>query len=426
MIGLAISAISRTSYLIAVSLLLFFSSANAHEETPSIFTESNCMGSVKLPSGKPPVMTPSYPGGSVINIGDVTLPPINIQLPPAKRTIDVCGSGGNPDDVLKKAIANAQPGDRMVLCDREWKPIVINQKKGTAAEPIVITAENPAIDNGAAHIMGVLNIEDSENWIIDGLLFSDRAYMINVFPGSKNVQFSRNRLLDTSPSFANLGGYGLRVHGPRTEKITIVGNLFEGFFNHTISIKDRVASTYIVDNTIVGCGFECIDLGQVPDGFQGIRDMTCGVAIVTKNRIYGKNPGSPNGGVGIRTKNIAHVEITENTFSGFFRAIYHNTYGSVGKKHVQTGNSVLYPSPPLMPTQVIVKNNNFGSSGQIQLTGRGVANDKINITNNTGSVSCKIGNFSHQGGVEMQYMDKSKVYMGPPIVTQSGNSFTCH
>lgn len=34
----------------------------ASEETPSIFTESNCMGSVKMPGQKPTPMTPTFPG----------------------------------------------------------------------------------------------------------------------------------------------------------------------------------------------------------------------------------------------------------------------------------------------------------------------------------------------------------------------------
>src|SRR3954447_13820261 len=55
---------------------------------------------------------------------------------------------------------------------------------------------------------------------------------------------------------------GIRIHNAKN--IDIAGNHLDGLFNHVISLKERVASALIVDNTFDACGRTCIEAGQEP------------------------------------------------------------------------------------------------------------------------------------------------------------------
>lgn len=67
---------------VVLLILLYADAFAASEETPSIFTESNCMGSVKLPGKKPSPMTPIM-GEVDFNIPVLCLPPSGANLIPA-------------------------------------------------------------------------------------------------------------------------------------------------------------------------------------------------------------------------------------------------------------------------------------------------------------------------------------------------------
>jgi Periplasmic copper-binding protein (NosD) len=104
--------------------------------------------------------------------------------------------------------------------------------------------------------------------------------------------------------------YGIRIHNAKN--IDIVGNHLDGLFNHAISLKERVASALIVDNTFEACGRTCIEAGQEPTT-DASGDRSCGVALIARNRFSNvKKPESP---VVLLVKNIHTVIFRDNVFS---------------------------------------------------------------------------------------------------------------
>lgn len=351
----------------------------------------------------------------------LTPPGSTVTIPDALRTIQVC-----TDNALRTAISNAQAGDHIVLCEREWKTFRVENKHGTAANPIVIKAVKPATTGGkvrfsrTAGTSTVTTIEHSTHIIIDGMLAENPGYGFNILYGSKNITIYRNVLIEPDPFYTSKSGYGLRTHV--ADEVKVIGNVFRGFFNHSVSMKERTPHMYIIGNLFDGCGYECINLGQMPDGFQGIADMTSGIAIVKDNHFTGRQTQTGAGMNGVRVVNVQQAYIEDNTFEGTWKAQINVSYGSIGPKHVRP-TDILKPSGPKTLDVLQIKNNRFANSGKLELFGRGEANDIIDVTNNTGSPNCVIGGFSTQGGVG-GYL--GNVYQGPPIVRQSGNSFACN
>lgn len=400
----------RISFFVFLSLLPF--TVYATEETPSIFTENNCFGTT-IPIQKPPKFA-----DPPILWGDIQIPPGIVDIPPALRTVNVCS-----EEALRQAISDAQPGDHIILCERDWRSFDI-ERSGTPQNPIVIQAEKVATDGGQVRFPRALTGNRSaidvlgSNIIFDGLLM-DNARVAYRMVGAKNITVTRGVMLEPDPFFTSESGYGVATFD--ADGVKIIGNVFRGFFNHNLSMKERVPTMFIIGNIFDGCGFECINLGQQPDGFRGVKDMTSGVAVVKDNHFTGRKTQTGLGMNGIRVVNVKEAYIEGNTFEGVWRAQINVSYGSIGSEHVKP-TDVLQPSGPRTLDALIIKSNNFGSGGKIELFGRGEANDVIDVLDNSGSPNCVIGGFSTQGGVG-GYL--GQIYDGPPIVRQSDNSFSC-
>jgi hypothetical protein len=85
------------------------------------------------------------------------------DLPPCKNTVKVPNSGA-----LGGAISAAMPGDCLVLADGNYMLPAISGKKGTAAAPIVIKAENTlkvVVSNG-------FSISDSAYVVVQGIAYN--------------------------------------------------------------------------------------------------------------------------------------------------------------------------------------------------------------------------------------------------------------
>ena len=109
--------------------------------------------------------------------------------------------------------------------------------------------------------------------------------------------------------------YGLRLH--RIHDVEIVGNRFAsvsgpGIFNHAISLKERVQSAVIADNSFNACGRACIEAGQEAST-TATGDISCGLAQITGNSF--NDVRDPEANVVLLVKNIHRVVYQDNGFA---------------------------------------------------------------------------------------------------------------
>lgn len=177
-------AVECTSYEIA-----------AAEETPSIFTESNCMGSVKLPPKPTPI--PIYPpgGGGPIVVGPPPLvgpPPSNCVAGAPSRQVPVSSSSS-----LASALSNAECGDEIVVANGNYNGNFTLNAKCSNKLPVIVKAANTM----GPVITSKLSVLGDCNAVI-GMLFDGRETGVRL--GGNGNQIVRNR-------FRGWGGIGISV-----------------------------------------------------------------------------------------------------------------------------------------------------------------------------------------------------------------------
>ena len=93
-------------------------------------------------------------------------------------TLISCSDSGNvsssittDNDELYQAIADAEPGDNIVMANGVWKDLELKlTKSGTENKPIILSAETP----GKVIIQGESNLQISGDYItVEGLYFTD-------------------------------------------------------------------------------------------------------------------------------------------------------------------------------------------------------------------------------------------------------------
>ncbi|GIW68289.1 MAG: hypothetical protein KatS3mg099_237 [Candidatus Parcubacteria bacterium] len=235
-----------------------------------------------------------------------------------------------------------EPGDTLVLLPGTYGSLTLT-RSGTEEKPIYIVAQNPAVISLNNDGTGVTiptskqsivarGVRILGNYVVldgiatprdqapDGLVFVDSGYhhilVRNVFfnnscvglavslkPPTHHIGFFHNYWeatdatppggCDSSGGKYNRNGYGLAAFD--TDFLEVRGNVFNGLFNHQISLKNRNEGVVIADNIFRGCGHTCLDLGQALDGQQPyLKDATAPSAFITNNRFildYSERPG---------------------------------------------------------------------------------------------------------------------------------------
>lgn len=107
--------------------------------------------------------------------------------------------------------------------------------------------------------------------------------------------------------------YGIRIHNANT--VEILGNRFtgdggKGLFNHSISLKEKVAKTFIVGNTFDACGRNCIEPGQQESNTHD-GDISSGTVTITGNTFNNTLRTTTI----LLVKNIHKVIFQDNTFN---------------------------------------------------------------------------------------------------------------
>lgn len=373
---------------------------------------------------------------------------------------------------LSATIGAANPGDTVILAPGNYATITIS-KSGTAAAPIFIKAENPAVvtnaTNGTAvfasaaersNFIGRMTITGS-NLVIDGMYFDPavgnrgidftNAATANVLvrrshfeeedfygvyvwhSGSVRTRhlgfvanFFRNMVV-ISGNTAKMD-YGIAAHD--TEDLEAINNVFDGVFNHSMSLKENNVNTKIINNYFKGCGQKCLDIGQSQDGEGNVIDLTGIDALIQGNKFESaySTLGTSYGRVAAHLRNIRNIQFISNTFvnNKFSSPVQVNFVRQGGALLDNVHSLGLGQHGPVYDDGMVIRGNNF-NGGTISLTGRGRgALDVIQLTGNTnlGTTLCTVG-VLQDDGVSASYLS-SDLDRGKPTIQQSGNSFTCN
>ncbi|WP_084506338.1 right-handed parallel beta-helix repeat-containing protein [Geminicoccus roseus] len=303
------------------------------------------------------------------SIGDQVLAPAPIEYvpvdwsSPAERTLFASpagtGSGASLEApaALNTLLSSLQPGDRVLLLPGSY-PSAKVVAKGTSAAPIRIEALHPVVTGPGLKLAATdravfrnteLKVTGSAFLRVQGIDFEvepDQSGNGLTVRGSHDLAFVQNRffqqsntglLLNGQPGadirqvlvennvFQNMivegeaGGigavrmdYGLRVHGGDT--LVIRGNLFEGYFNHSLSLKEKTANVVIEKNRFELCGLVCIEGGQEPDTAHAdvVTERTIANIVVADNSFDGLDDGT----VGVFARNVERIFVTGNRFAG--------------------------------------------------------------------------------------------------------------
>ncbi|WP_191060409.1 right-handed parallel beta-helix repeat-containing protein [Geminicoccus harenae] len=363
------------------------------------------------------------------------------------------GDGSSPaaPGALDRLLAMLGPGDRVVLLPGDYPDTRISVQ-GTAERPIRIEAAQPAVatDGHAATGTGRamfrnsgLEIDRSAFLRVDGLVFTvepDRygngitvtdshhlAFGRNLFHQQSNYglllagtqespvtqvlvegNLFRNHLLESEGG--GIGGvrmdYGLRVHG--THGLVVRDNRFDGYFNHSASLKEFVQDVTIRGNRFRTCGLVCIEAGQEPDTEAAgrVMDRTVSDVAITGNDFTGSDDGT----VAVFARNAGQVVIADNRFAGISEPlrVANNDRNSrscerqlhfLGRKlrTCEPGSRLTLAGRPA--TGVRFERNEIAGDAQLILAGRGYADDAVTIgaARTTGTVRICRRPFIHNG-----------------------------
>jgi hypothetical protein len=343
------------------------------------------------------------------------------------------GDGHSPaaPSALDRLLAMLRPGDRVILLPGDYPDTRISAR-GTAERPIRIEAAQPAVaaDGRAATGTGLamfrnsgLEIDRSAFLRVDGLAFTvepDRHGNGITVTDSHHLAFSRNlfhqqtnyglllagteespvtQVLVEENLFRNhlrdsegggIGGvrmdYSLRIHGTRT--LVVRDNRFNGYFNHSLSLKEAVQDVTIQGNGFRICGLVCIEAGQEPDTEAAGRvvDRTVGQVAITGNDFTGSDDGT----MAVFARNAEQVTIADNHFAGISEPlrIANNDRNSrscerqlylVGRelRTCEPGSRLTLAGRPA--TGVRFERNEIIGDAQLILAGRGHADDAVTI-----------------------------------------------
>jgi hypothetical protein len=336
-----------------------------------------------------------------------------------------------------KLLPSLRPGDRVVLLAGVY-PGARLSLNGTASRPIRIEAEHPVVRDRTLSVTGTNNVifrnsglqlRNSSYLRIKGLSFEaqsgrsgngievlsghDLAFTQNRFLQSTNYGLSmfgkkqtdirdvlvegnvfRNKITDNEPG--GIGGvrtdYGLRIHGTKT--LVARNNLFDGYFNHALSVKEKAADILIERNRFNICGRICIEAGQEPDTAVGSRliDRTAANVNIRNNRFDGRNDGT----TGVFARNAERVYVTGNAFSRINRPLHiaNNHLNSrscqrqlqvLGRKLAICENGSRLALTARKNLAVLFEKNRITGNAAIYVAGRGYKGDFLSIRFTTAS-----------------------------------------
>ncbi|HEX2528840.1 MAG TPA: right-handed parallel beta-helix repeat-containing protein [Geminicoccus sp.] len=216
--------------------------------------------------------------------------------------------------------------------------------------------------------------------------------------------------------------YGLRIHGTRT--LVARKNLFDGYFNHAISLKEKARNLLVDENVFRICGYLCIDVGQEPDTKAGgtYVDRTVGNVIISDNLFSGSN--SPTA---ILARNVDRLFIDRNSFARFTHVlrIANNNQNSrscerqlavLGRTLLSCERNSRLTLTGRKILGIRFARNQITGDSRIVLGGRGYSKDFLSIAGSgtSGKVSISFRTFSLGSGVWNEWTDNLPATLAAP------------
>ncbi len=189
----------------------------------------------------------------------------------------------------------------------------------------------------------------------------------------------------------------------------IEGNVIDGWYFHTLAIREQSDGFIVAGNTFYDCGSGyCIQVSGGTDS-DGPRDITSGSIQILNNRFRSRTDKAGKKAIGI--VNIQNALVANNDFADFDFGITGTLYAPEGLPG-QMG--------PIYPHDVILRENKFSGSALV-LEGRGANGETVHLENNTGTATCTAAPFKPYTLTAADYQTGAK-----PQVFQTNDSFTCH
>ncbi len=411
---------------------------------------------------EPPVRPKPDPGGYPVPVrpiceitptlcaptpGPVPPPPLP---PPVKckgtGKVTEVGSAGEFTGALGRAV----PGETIVLKPGNYGNLTVN-KGGSAATPVFISAQNPAVDERAQPLAAAgersnvsAMVMSASNVTVCGIFFDDKVvksirhgtpaqnitYLQNYFSTGVRNEMGVEQSIDTYKGGTNLTvqsnyfnatrsagfaqDYGIALYN--YNGVYIRGNIFDGVFNHQISTKWGNSNVLIDGNVFKGCGQACMHIGQEPDN--GGVDWTGGPVTISNNTFieaYQTHPQSKYR-KGILLRNQTSIIVRNNTFQGRWTdTILSDFMNRGGLARLQDRVLGVWGTKA---SYALIEGNVFNGA-RIRLTGRGIGpknggTDRIEVRGNTGAFTCTKGPWQ---AAEGKKFDMSTIDPSPPTVT---------
>ncbi len=372
--------------------------------------------------------------------------------PPAQ-----CTGTGTPVEVssagqFQSVLSSAAPGTTIMLLPGNYGTLNVNRGGSSADQPIYIAAKYPAVDVYAKSLATEaqrsnvsLITMNASNVTLCGIFFDDKSlksirhdskvdnatYLQNYFNTQTASSMTVEESIDTFEGGNNLTVQSNYFNGTRNagfaldyglalfdyNGVYVRNNVFDGVYNHQLSLKQRNQNVLIDSNTFKGCGQQCLEIGQQPDNSKD-GDWTGGAVTVTNNTFIPAYTDHPQGRStkALVLRNHENITVKGNTFQGRFgETIQTNFINSGGLDRLADRVLGVWGK---QATSVLIEGNTF-TDGLLHFVGRGIGpknggTDTITVRGNTGPFICRIGPFEYAAG---KIYDRSTIDESAPTVT---------
>jgi hypothetical protein len=236
--------------------------------------------------------------------------------------------------------------------------------------------------------------------------------------GQSNIESIRNVTIENFVIKASgSGDYGFAVYDESPDvnmHIRIAGNVFNGSLDHDISTKERVEWAEVENNIFINCRRHCWEIGQ--NGNIASRPSTTGTAVFRGNIVSSLIQGvTQRYNLDLRVENndfrsvAGYAVITEP-----YWALY--PFGASGDRGDLFVPGTQQVSDPKVPLRTTVTGNKFSSGNRLFFTGRGVTDDRVLVSGNTGTVpSCSRGGMNaRNSGTSAAHINEQT--LNPPVL----------
>lgn len=382
----------------------------------------------------------------------ITTPPPVPTPPPANCTgtstpIEVSSAGQ-----FQSVLSSAAPGTTIMLLPGNYGTLNVNRGGSTPDQPIYIAAQYPAVDIHAQPLATEaqranvsLITMNASNVTLCGIFFDDQSrksirhdskvdnatYLQNYFSTQTANESAVEDSIDTyeggtgltvqsnyfngtrNPGFAL--DYGLALF--KYNNVYVRNNVFDGVFNHQLSLKQQNQNVLIDSNIFKGCGQQCLEIGQQPDNNKD-GDWTGGAVTITNNTFIPAYTDHPQGRStkALVLRNHENITVKGNTFQGRFgETIQTNFINSGGLERLADRVLGVWGRKA---TSVLIEGNTF-TGGLLHFVGRGIGpknggTDTITVRGNNGTFICRVGPFEYATG---KTYDRSTIDESAPNVT---------